>query len=242
MAELERELLILGRRLELPPQPELARAVRARLAERPAPVFPWRRTLVVAFAVLAVAIAAVFAVPSARTAILRWLGLANVRVVRVTRLPETRRLAASDLGTKTTLAAAQRRLGFALQQPRERPDSVYLQTTIGPPRVTLVYGSAKKPRLLLTEFRGTGTTNFVQKLVGPGTTVERVRVEGNPGLWIAGQPHAVYYTLGSTRMVYIDEPLLAANTLVWERPGGITLRLEGRLSKGDAIRLAGSLR
>src|SRR5919204_726307 len=241
MTELERELLGVGRRLDWPAQPELAPRVRAGLGAPVERGFAWRRPVLIALALFVVAIAAAFAVPSARTAILRWLGLSHVRVLRVDRLPPTRRLTGADLGTKTTLAAAERRLGFAILLPRERPDAVYLFDSFGTRRATLVYGSVTKPRLLLSEFRGVGTTKYVQKLVTPGTTVERVRVGGAPGLWFSG-PHAVLYELpGKPRQLYTARPLLAGTTLVWERPNGLTLRLEGKLRKGEAERIARSL-
>jgi hypothetical protein len=243
VAELERELHALARRAEWPPQPELARAVRARIAHEPGHVFPWRKTLVVAFAVLAVAVAAAFAVPPARTAILRWLGLDHVRVVRVESLPPTRKLAAADLGTRTTLEEVERRAHFQPLLPRAQPDSVYVRRTNESTRYTFVYGTVERPRLLLSEFRGVGVTKFVEKLVGTGTRVERVRVDGAPGLWLSGAPHAVYFAdPGRFDQIHMDEPLLAGNTLVWERPGALTLRLEGDLTKDDALRLASSLR
>lgn len=242
MTELERELLAVGRRLDWPAEPDLGPGVRARLEAPVERALPRRRVLMIALAVLVVAIGAAFAVPSARTAILRWLGLSHVRVVRVETLPPTRRLTLADLGSKTTIAAAERLLGFEVLQPRERPDAVYVFSQFGNPRVTLLYGSVAKPRLLLSEFRGTGTTKFVQKLVTGGTKVERVRVDEAPGLWFEG-PHAVIYEApNAPRVTYSAEPLLAGNTLVWERPGGLTLRLEGKLTKGDAERLASSIR
>ena len=242
MAELERELFAIGRRVDWPAEPDLVPRVRARIEARVERAVPWRRTLVIALALLAVAIAAAFAVPSARTAILRWLGLSHVRVTYVETLPPTRRLTRADLGTKTTLAAAEPRLGFHLLQPRERPDAVYVFAAYGGARVTLVYGSVAKPRLLLSGFRGVGATKYIQKLVGQGTRVERVQVRGRPGLWISG-PHAVLYELpGYSRGVLDSPPLLAGNTLVWEAQHGLTLRLEGMLTREEAERLARSLR
>jgi hypothetical protein len=242
MAELERELIAISRRVDWPAEPDLAPRVRARIEARVERAVPWRRTLVIALALLAVAIAAAFAVPSARAAILRWLGLSHVRVVHVETLPPTRRLTKADLGTKTTLAAAERRLGFHMLQPRERPDAVYVIAEYGGARVTLVYGSVAKPRLFLSEFRGVGSTKYIQKLVGQGTRVERVQVRGRPGLWFSG-PHAVLYELpGYLRGVLNSKPLLAGNTLVWEARHGLTLRLEGMLTKEEAERLARSLR
>ena len=163
-------------------------------------------------------------------------------MTRVSSLPPTRRLTTGDLGRKTTVAAAERRLGFAILEPRERPDAVYLLSRPGSKRLTLVYGSVRRPRLLLSEFRGTGTTTYIQKFVEPGTKVERVRIGDAPGIWIGG-PHAVLYAApGTGGVLYSDDPILAGSTLVWERPGGLTLRLEGTLTKAGAERLAGSLR
>ena len=242
MAELERELFAVSRRVDWPAEPDLAPRVRARLEARVERAVPWRRTLVIALALLAVAIAAAFAVPSARTAILRWLGLSHVRVVHVETLPPTRRLTKADLGAKTTLATAERRLGFHMLQPRERPDAVYVFAAYRNARVKLVYGSVAKPRLFLSEFRGVGASKYIHKLVGPGTRVERVQVRGRPGLWFSGT-HAVLYELpGYPPRVFNSEPLLAGNTLVWEARHGLTLRLEGLLTKEDAERLARSLR
>jgi hypothetical protein len=239
MAELERELRAIA--VDWPPQPDLTLAVRGRIAERPRA--QRRRALALALALLAVAVAAAFAVPSARTAILRWLGLDHVRVVHVAELPPTHRLDAASLGSRTNAVQATRLAGFELVTPSEQPDSVWVADLRGGRRVTLVYGSVVRPRLLLTEFRGVGVTKFVEKLVTGGTKVERVRVDGNPGLWLSGAPHAVYFASpDDPQQIWIDDALLAGNTLVWERPDGLTIRLEGDLSKGDALSLARSLR
>lgn len=239
MAELEQSLRSLP--LAWPAEPDLTPGVRAAISARPATRA--RRPLVLAFAALAIAIAAAFAVPQARTAILRWVGLSHVRVVRVDELPPTRPLSGADLGTRTTFVAATRAAGFELLVPDRQPDSVYVAHSDAGVRVTLVYGDVSKPRLMLSEFRGIGTTKFVEKLADGGTKVERVTVDGSPGLWLSGAPHAVYYAKpGEFDNVYVDDPFLAGNTLVWERPGGITYRIEADLSKREALKLAESLR
>ena len=239
MPELERRLGSV--RIDWPPQPDLTLAVRAAIAEPRRP--RRRRALVLALAALALALAAAFAVPQARTAILHWFGLDHVRVVRVGELPPTRPLNGADLGRRTSFVAATHAAGFELLVPSERPDAVYVARTDAGERVTLGYGRPARPRLLLSEFRGIGTTTYVEKLATGGTHAERVTVGGSPGLWLSGAPHAVYFAKpGVPRDVYLDEPFLAGNTLVWERPGGFTYRLEGDLSKQDALMLAESLR
>jgi hypothetical protein len=239
MAELERELREV--RLEWPDEPQLAGRVRARLAE-PAPRFG-RGWLVVAFAVLVVALAAAFAVPPARTAILRWFGLSHVHVVRVDQLPPTRKLSTADLGRRVSYPEAVRAVGFEPLLLPKQPDAVFVAREFGALRITFVYGSVAHPKLTLSEFRGFGVTKYVEKLAVPGTKVERVRVGGDPGLFLSGAPHAVYFVLSEgSGNVYLNPPILAGNTLVWERPDQLTIRLEGELTKGDALRLAKSLR
>jgi len=86
MTNLERELRGLAPFVERPPERDLAPAVRARIgARRPHP-----GRLVLALAVIVLAVAVAFAVPPARSAILRWLGLGNARIEFVDRLPNVR--------------------------------------------------------------------------------------------------------------------------------------------------------
>lgn len=239
MTELERQLSAVAAEVEWPRERDLRARVRARVEEPSQPLLPWRRTLVLALALLALAIGVAFAVPPARSAILRWFGLEHVRVVHVEELPPTRRVAASDLGDRTSVAEAQRRVGFRLRRlPGRAPDSVYIRPVSNGFRVTLVYGSVERPRLLLGEFRGTGTDEYVEKYVASGTKVERVRVDGNPGIWFSGAPHALLYMDPEyPRQVYTDVALLAGNTLVWQ-DGAVTFRLEAKLTKRDALGLA----
>src|SRR5713101_4636492 len=85
MAELERELLALASYIELPAERDLWPGLSARLGA--VPRRPWLRIAAVAVAALAAAIGIAFAVPPARSAILRFLGLEGVSIVRVEKLP-----------------------------------------------------------------------------------------------------------------------------------------------------------
>jgi hypothetical protein len=62
--------------------------------------------------------------------------------------------------------------------------------------------------------------------------VGQVRVAGAPGVWIEGA-HVVSELYG--------QPRLSGNALIWET-GGLTLRVEGKISKTEALRIAGSFR
>src|SRR6188508_1463835 len=87
MTELERALVALGQELELPPQPDLAAGIRARL-ERRRP-FGWR-AVAFAAALVALAFGIAMAVPPARSAILRFFHIGAATVQRVDTLPAAR--------------------------------------------------------------------------------------------------------------------------------------------------------
>src|SRR5262249_27111109 len=110
MTDLELQLRELGSFVELPPERELAPAVRARIgATRPS---SRRRGLVLALALVLLGIAIAFAVPPARSTILRWLGIGNARIEFVDRLPDVHPRRHVDLGPTTTLDDARRRVSY----------------------------------------------------------------------------------------------------------------------------------
>src|SRR5437870_8736270 len=106
MAELEHVLRRLAAELEWPRTPDIAGRLELGRQRR------LLRPLVVAVALAALALAVAFAVPSARSALLRLFGLGGVTIERVSTLPaaEQRPLAAG-LGTPVTAAEAERALG-----------------------------------------------------------------------------------------------------------------------------------
>ena len=110
MSSLEQRLQALGRELAFPPEPDLA--VSSRSAARP---FPWRW---VALAAAVVALAAAFAVPSARTSILRFFHIQGATVERVETLPPAQeRSSAGGLGRRVSVREAERFVGFRLLLP-----------------------------------------------------------------------------------------------------------------------------
>jgi len=225
MPELDAALRELGRHVEFPPTPDIAAAIRGRL-ERPS---LWRRPVAIALAVLVVALGAVLAVPPARTAILDWLGLRGVSIVRVDELPPTPATERLDLGRHVTLEEARSTAPWLLV-PDDKPDSVY----IGRGTISLLWGTPDRVRLLLTEFRGEA---FIEKLIEPDARVERVSVDGKPGAWLE-QPHVVIFKDLRGR-IRENTGRLAGKTLLWQH-GEVTLRLEGELSKEEALRIARS--
>ena len=164
------------------------------------------------------------AVPPARTAILDWLGLRGVSIVRVDELPPTPTVERLDLGRQVTLEETP----LWLLVPDDEPDRVY----VGNGTVSLLWGTPDRVRLLLTEFRGQAA---IEKLIEQDARVERVTVNGEPGAWIE-EPHVVFFEdlRGRIRQ---STGRLAGKTLLWQH-GEVTLRLEGDLSKEEALRIA----
>jgi hypothetical protein len=92
----------------------------------------------------------------------------------------------------------------------------------------MLYGHPST-RLRLAETRT--APGLITKLVHVGG-VEAVDVGGARGIWFAG-PHVVIELAG--------QPRLATSALLWER-NGLLLRLEGRLTKQQALQIARSVR
>jgi hypothetical protein len=181
----------------------------------------------VAALVLVVGLAATMAVPDARTAVLRFLGLKGVTVIRVDELPPAS-TTPHVFGESVTLAAAQRIVGFRplLPEDLDAPDDVRINR-FSPYFIVLLYGEPDV-RLRLTETSG----GVIKKYAQFDQRVERVEVDGQPGIWVEGE-HVVSELFGL--------PRLAGSVLLWEQ-AGLTLRLEGRLTKNQALDIARGVR
>jgi hypothetical protein len=243
--ELERRLEELGDVIAYPATPDLAGAVATRLEERRRP--RRRRALALAFAVLVVAVAGVLAAsPGARSAIRDLLEVAGVRVERTDeeQLPVVPTRARPYFGERVSLAEARRRVDFAVRLPEDpalgEPDAVYVRDFPPGGSVTLLYGSLDRPRLALTEWRGTVIGPVHKKLVGPRTTVQRIPVADGSGVWLSGKPHIVEI-VGEEHESYTEVVYLAGNVLLWDA-GGRGYRIEADIPKARALRIAASLR
>jgi hypothetical protein len=204
MPELERALLELGRAVELPPAPDLAARLGDRLAPRRRRLPRWAVAAVVA----ALAVGIAFAVPQARSAILRVLHLGGATVVRVETLPpaEERALDAYLGRLSSASAAAQALGGRALLPPGAR-------------RVYVAGGIVSVPlegNVLLSELSGRDPS-ILKKYAAGSASVEGATVDGAQGLWIESR-HVVAFPR--------VPPRYAGNVLLWQRDG-LTLRLEG---------------
>jgi len=236
MNELERRLLALGPELELPPEPDIARAVLARLEQRGRRPFRWRR-VTLALALVVVAVGAAFAVPEARSTILSWFHLRGATIERVETLPAAvERSQAGGLGRPSPLAEAERIVGFDLALPPFEdggPRRAYVLDGVLASVIVRAHGRS----VLLSEFRSSDF-DFLKKVADGETSVEPVRIDGDPGFWVEGPRHALIYPGGSGEQRTI---LIHGNVLLWVH-GDLTLRLEGKLTKAEALGLARAIR
>ena len=224
MSELERALNALAAEVEWPPTPEL------HLRLGPAPRRRRRRGLVLAVAFALVALGLAFAVPQARSTILRFFHLGGVTVERVSTLPDAeQRPLAAGLGTPVSTAEAEAALGGPVSLP---PVSGELQLYERGGVVSAVLATPEP--VLLSQLRVANGASLLKKAAGISTGVEQARIDdATDGLWIAGEQHVVYWLEAP--------PRLAGNVLLWERDG-VTYRLEGRaLTKERALELAREL-
>jgi hypothetical protein len=266
MSDLEQRLTQLGRELDWPETPDLASGVRVRL-RAPAPrrsglapvarlraLLPpagLRRSLAIAVVSLLVLAGGVFAaVPGVRDAVLEFFGLQGATVERRAELPTVPGLRPLKLGERTTLADARAELGFEPLVPGAagRPDHVFVNTHVPGGELALAYRPASGlPEahstglgLLVGEFRGDLLPEYLGKIAGQATRIDRVRVDGRRAIWIEGAPHLFFYRPPNSD--FAESGLrLADNVLLLER-GNLLVRVEGAFSRERAIELARSLR
>lgn len=232
---------------------------RARTLRRPSVLRPlvrssWQPAAAVVLAV-AVGLSALLTFsPGARRAVADFLGLRGARIEVVPSEPTPSPVPTSVggpliLGERVSLAEAQQRVPFRILLPSDPrlgpPDEVYLTTRGQEPQVFLVWSerpgfppaSFTGAGLLLSEFRARVDGSVLEKkLLGPGTTLRPVRVNGGSGFWIAGRPHVLLF-LAPDGSILEDTVRLAGNVLLWEQ-GELTLRIEGALTIDQALSVA----
>ncbi|MFC7549945.1 hypothetical protein [Plantactinospora sp. GCM10030261] len=248
MDDLERELRDLAGWLETPDPPDMTARVRTRLAAAPAGRRHWRlwrrwrrwrHYLAAAIVALLVAVLPPgrAAVADAVTGLLRFAG------VRVTSSPAP----ALPPGTPSPLPAQR---PASLDEARQNVRfPIRLPAALGPPERLLLAdpddtGGYRVASLLyragavrLDAFDGQLDPAFAKQVGGP--EVEWVEINGAPAVWVAG-PHQLTY-VDRTGMTRAETARLAGSTLIWQ-VGDVTYRLEGELTKDDAVAIARTLR
>jgi hypothetical protein len=141
------------------------------------------------------------------------------------------------------------RAGFEVHWPSDPtigpPDAAWLDPALSD-QVALVWeASDRLPAttepgvgLILTQFRGTVDDGWFTKVLGPGTTIEIVRVGDLRGYWVTGQPHQFFYEGPGG---FVEETRRwVGDVLLWA-DGAITYRLETSLGRDATIAIAESM-
>ena len=231
MNELERRLQELGGEIAYPATPRFDLSF-----ERPPARTSRLRPLALGFAILVAVVAGVLAFsPGARSAFLEIFHIRGATVERVETLPDVRaqRL---DYGERVSRDEAERRVGFELLDLGEKPDAIFVRPD---GLASVIYGDPPSPRLVLSQARGSIFEGFVKKTGGRGTTVREVTVDGEPGLFIDGDEHYVMFR-DENGQISDERTYLAGTVLLWNR-GDLLLRLEGDLTRDEALELARSV-
>lgn len=253
MADLDRALRDLGDHLDYPAAPNLATAVRLRLAgpdvprRRVPPIPAPRRRVLASFAGVAALLLGVlgFWAP-ARQAVADLFGLPGVIFSREP--SPVRPGERMQLGAPVGLDDARRRVDLPLRVPARLgpPDDVFIDEGAPETVVSMVYRpdaalaevGSTGVGLLLSQFHGRLDAAVMTKFLGPGSRVEPVSVDGKRGFWLPEPAHVVLY-LDRQGNVQEDTARLTANVLLWEDDGVIT-RIESRLGRDEMLAIASS--
>jgi hypothetical protein len=241
--QLESMLGELSTELEWPPTPDLRDAVERRINRRPRPGLP--------ILLLAAALATALVAAAAAEA---YLGLRGASISRAPSLPSPAatatpspagvagRLQLGDRYDSVDQAAAA--AGFRALVPAALgpPDAVYYNpsghvvTLLYRPRAGLPATEDPEVGALVMEARAALATPPFVKVVGPGTAVRPVNVNGGAGYWVTGAQHAYFfYRSGGD-----DHFRLAGNVLIWNQ-GTLAIRIESSLSEADVTAAARSV-
>jgi hypothetical protein len=227
------DLVTLGRTVRTPePDPRLVDVVLARLADGPAPRrrVARRRVLVAAAFVLL----ALLVTPPVRAAVADWFGFGGVVVRHDPSPPPSTAPPPPTAGTSTSLREAAALVAFPVALP----------SSLGPPQGVEV--SADR-RVLSTTWTGgadgvlrldqfDGSLDYTVAKSAPG--VEFTEVGGDFALWFEAPHEVVVLEPDGTRRT--ESARLAGHTLIWTR-AGTTMRLEGDLTRSQALEIAGSV-
>jgi hypothetical protein len=158
--------------------------------------------------------------------------------------------AGMGLGEPVTLDQVEAKTGIPVRLPSDRrfgePDTVWVDVSKANQVAYVWASSADFPEtnergvgFVLMRFDGVTDPGFYQKLIGSGTHIQKVDVDGHDGFWIEGDPHFFYYVRGTD--VFVEENRRwVGDALVWS-DGSTTFRIESGLGRDATIAIAASV-
>jgi hypothetical protein len=191
-----------------------------------------RRPLVIALAALLLLAGSALAIPAVRD----WLGLSTVEIKRVPKPLPVVRGAKLGLGTRVPLDSARAKLGFRPLIPRGLGAPTVWYDAFPPGgQLGLVYPGG----IVITEVEG-HLERYLAKFIPPGTTVDRLTIDGDRALWIHGALHQYAYE-DRSGAIRTDSVRTAGDVMLW-RAGDRLIRIEGARSKAQALAIVRSAR
>lgn len=243
----EQQIITVAQGFVYPVTPDVARGVRARLAERARPrrtPSPRLRRVVAVAAALLLVLAGLLAVPQVRAAILEWLQVGAIRIFVVEPTPApleplrtpiaTPKL--SGLGEQMTWAEVRETVPFPVRLPSRLgpPEAVYLRQAYEPMVVSLVWFDAAAPEQIHAMLWQINAANFATKWVYVDQ-MQELTVNEQPAFGLTG-PHTLQLLEETAH-----PPRLVTNTVLIWQSNGITYRLEGEFTLEEAVQIAESL-
>ena len=135
------------------------------------------------------------------------------------------------------------RIGEPSRRPRSSTWLVAASVVLAVIAVALVVPSSRQAiddlpvGVVVGEFVGSLDSDVITKVLGGGSDIQRVDVNGLPGLWIDGSPHELLIRDVDGAMV---TRRFAGNTLLWQ-DGDVIRRIEGTATLDEALELAASV-
>jgi len=254
--EIDEALRALAPTLDVPPPPDYAALVLARLTEDARSGRPRRvriPRLLVAAATVLLTTAVTVAVPASRHALASWFGFSgiDIRTATSSSSPLPPGPAPLTAGRRTTLRHAIVASADRLRVPAgvPAPGRVFVRPDDGATVVTLAYrtvtGLDPTPdtgfALIVTEIFDAGHP-VMEKLLHTGARAASVEIDGRAGVFIEGPQEIINLERRMShgmQVVHEVAPRSSANTLIWGDAAG-TYRLEGDFTRARAIELANS--
>ena len=220
-----------------PPTPDVATAVRQRLAKnKPARTYQLRPAWVL-IGLLVLLLIGSLTVPQVRAAVLRIFRIGAIIIFEqdVVQEPTTSAPDRLPLAGETTLVAVQAQTQMPLFVPEgwRLPDRVFYQVYDWPSVVVFVWSEPSSAEAVQLSLYHIEASNFAYK---QAESIQETTVQGQRAIWMEGG-HWLQLQDSSVQSWHFVE----GNVLIWWSEAGLTMRLETGLTLAETKAMAESL-